>query len=106
MFADYEDYIKCQEKVSALYKVSMSARGKQEEHKSHTVLYITIIYNVLYLYSIYYTIVYGVYCVALQSTMHCKTSVNTFIVQVEFFKWTRGLPENLSCTMNGHTQPD
>ena len=28
MFADYEDYIKCQEKVSALYKVSMSTEGK------------------------------------------------------------------------------
>lgn len=33
VFADYEAYIKCQEKVSALYKVSVWARGNQAELK-------------------------------------------------------------------------
>lgn len=83
MFADYEAYIKCQEKVSALYKVSMSARGNQEELESHTVLYITIIYNVLYLYSIYYPIVYFVYYAVLQSTMHCKQSVSYQTIDID-----------------------
>lgn len=30
MFADYEDYIKCQEKVSNLYKVSILGTGHVE----------------------------------------------------------------------------
>ncbi len=53
VFADYEDYIKCQEKVSALYKVSLSQR-KTRVTVSYSWCYTIMYYKILHCAILYY----------------------------------------------------